>query len=302
MNHDRLDLETWIQRFPLSALGDDYRSGGNLSGPASIAYIEQIRRQVTASGGQLGEPVPVDLCVWNLGDSNRRDVTKIGGVPYWPATERWPTFGGGKPYTFVAQFCFADSRDIVPNLPGDMLVILARTTNYQNLKLRWFKNTSDELTPAAEIPPSRWTIQPCHATLHRANEYPQADYEVFDEYPFPLNVWAARFLDGSKIGGFWEFREELLDLEDYDADELEEMDQDIRKGIESAAESVKKKERSFICQIGSVGTSGPQPFLNVSGTPDRAAANSDHLLTIADDGGLDFFYDGNETKYSWWSG
>src|SRR5262249_50228385 len=181
----------WVREFPLSRLAE-FSLGSTVSGPVEMALVEQIRDEVRAKGGDLGPPVPVDVCIWNLGDSARRDATKISGTPFWPADEPWPE--GYRPYTFVAQLCFADSRDILPALPGEILVLLAETTegspagttDYQYWTFRWFSLDESDLLKPDEVPEPGWHIEPCHAALHRTAEYPQADYKLFEQDPYPL--------------------------------------------------------------------------------------------------------------------
>src|SRR5271165_3488073 len=159
MFHERFDLQRWVQRFPLTRMKKDQDILRTLTGPLPISYVEQIRSEVKKTGGKLGTLKPVDLCVWQLGDSKVREATKIGGLPYWPAGERWPNTNRRKPYTFVAQFCFADSTEIVPKLPGDVLSVLAADSDYHDIELRWFKLGIRKLLTADKLPTPQWTIQ-----------------------------------------------------------------------------------------------------------------------------------------------
>ena len=295
--HERFDLDDWSKRFPLSGLVQDSDVATALTGPLPVAYIEQARAEVVRAGADLGKPVPADLCVWRVGDTRRRAVTKIGGVPYWPAAEPWPTTVDDEPYTFVAQFCFADSRDLLPRLPGDILSVLASDTDYQLLELRWFELGEGEahLLPAGRVPAPRWPIQPCHAVLHRTAEYPEARYELFQKYPYPLGLWARRLIDGSKIGGEWVSRGELPNPADID-------DAKYRKDIEEAWRRVRQREQTFICQLGSVQATERQPFLNVETRADLQRSHAKDFLMIADVGGYDFFHDGRATDQDMWSG
>jgi hypothetical protein len=268
---------------------------GVLIGPPPIAYVEQARAAMIAAGGELGRPVPVDLCVWKLGDAPRRDVTKIGGVPYWPAGEPWPHTRGGAPATFVAQFSFADSTDLLPNLPGDLLSVLAANDDYQSLALRWFRLGEKRLLPPAQVPAPRWVIHPCHAVLHRTAEYPEADWQLFEEYPYPLRGWAREFLAASKIGGHWRLRGHMESPEEQTSAEW-------RREMERAWAAVRAREKSFVCQLASVQAAGRRPFLNVARARDLFKAPSAPFLMIADVGVLDFFYRDEVTDYEWWSG
>ncbi len=89
MIHERLDLDKWSKHFR-AKYKYEYRCRHGTNGPLPIAYVEQIRAELKKRGGDLGEAIPVDLCIWNVGDTLKREVTKIGGVPYWPANEPWP--------------------------------------------------------------------------------------------------------------------------------------------------------------------------------------------------------------------
>lgn len=295
MIHERFDIDQWVNAFPLRRINETTDISTGLTGPLPIAYVEQIRSKVKKIGGDLGKPVPVDLCVWKAGDAKRREATKIGGVPYWPASEAWPTFARREPYTFVAQFCFADSKDILPKLPGDILSILAVEPDYADFELRWFNLSNQELLPASKVPAPLWAIRPCHAFLYRTAEYPLAHSELFENYPYPLSLWARKFTGGSKIGGLWELRGELPDPADFE-------DVKLRRAIEKSLEDVRRQERSFICQLGSIQSTKRQPFINVESSEDLPRSRVKKFLMIGDVGGCDFFYYRKGTGYSWWSG
>ena len=79
--------------------------------------VESLR---DAKDGRRGRASPTDLCVWGLGEAPRREMTKVGGVPYLRRDVPWPK-SGRKPWTFFFQINFADSRDLVDDLPGDVL-------------------------------------------------------------------------------------------------------------------------------------------------------------------------------------
>lgn len=295
MIHERLVLDEWVKRFPLDRMNEDSDLARFLTGPLPVAYIEQARSEVVKAGGDLGRAVPVDLCVWKLGDTRQRDVTKIGGVPYWPATEPWPTSGDGEPFTFIAQFCFADSKDILPRLPGDILCVLAAASDYQVIELRWFKLGVGALTPVEQVPAPRWTIHPCHAVLHRTAEHPEAKSELFERYPYPFSLWARKFTDGSKMGGLWQLRGELPNPAAIE-------DAKVRASVEESWKRVRRREKTFICQLGSVQPTKRQPFIDVEKREHLVRSHAENFLMIADVGGYDFFYEGEQTDAEWWSG
>src|SRR5262249_17436874 len=99
--------------------------GDGIVGPYAIAVLEQIRAERLMRTPAL-ERTPTDVFVFAKGEPPRRELTKVGGLPYWPARRAWPRDDEGNPLAFLAQFCFADSRDITGELPGDVLLIFTR--------------------------------------------------------------------------------------------------------------------------------------------------------------------------------
>jgi hypothetical protein len=294
MIHERLDLQNWINAFPLPSSKDELDVSSTVSGPKAVAYIEQIRDRIKDAQGKLGPPVPLDLCIWKLGDSPNREITKVGGVPYWPANEPWPHLDRRTPLTFVAQLCFADSHDILPVLPGDMLSIFAAENDYSLLHVRWLEFGNEELTPPKKLPKPRWHIEPCHAVLHRTADYPQANWKLFQEFGYPIGKWCRRLTNCTKIGGAWQLRGEIGDPEDCD-------DPQQRMEIETAIKRVNKMEQQFIAQICSITPSAEQPFVNVATWKSVPTSRASDLLKVADVGGYDFFFDGENTQFDWWS-
>jgi hypothetical protein len=95
-----------------------------LSLPKDIATLQRLRASAYAGLPNLTR-VPTDVFVWRAGEPTQRAVTKIAGLPYRPAGRPLPLAPSGEPLTFVTQICFADSRELVPPLPGDVLLIFA---------------------------------------------------------------------------------------------------------------------------------------------------------------------------------
>jgi hypothetical protein len=283
MRHERFDLSYWVKKFPLAKMNKDTDITNTITGPLPVAYMEQAREKIRKQGGNLGPPTPVDLCIWNLGDSPRRDVTKIGGVPFWPEGQPWPRTKDNKPFTFVAQFCFADSVDIVPKLPGDILVILAPDKDYQRPVLHWFSLRTKTLLPPGKVPKPRWRIQPCHAVLHRTAEYPEADYKLFEDYRYPMQVkW---FTEATKIAGYWDVRGDLPEADETSDERWIEICEESRQIAE-------RQRKSYLCQVASVVAAERQPYLNVAKQSDLSSDayfSSDaykNTLMIGDVGGL----------------
>ena len=136
-----------------------------------------------------------DFLTFEDGEPPDRFVTKIAGLPYRPASLAWPTGSDGRAYTFLAQFTFCYSTDLVSDLPRDVLLIFAR--NHESLyetslhepdpdfRFEWWPVGLESLVQPGDMPATDWEIAPAYATLERR-----------------CAEWA---LEGSKIGGrpYW---------------------------------------------------------------------------------------------------
>jgi Domain of unknown function (DUF1963) len=203
MIHERLDhLSAGGEPFPET--DDEESEIGLLSRPEEVAMLERLRARAYARLPNLTR-VPTDVCVWRAGEPARREVTKIAGLPFRRAGLPWPVAPSGEPLTFVAQFCFADSRDLVPPLPGDVLLIFAAGEPSPRpdirFQLKWGSGLSFEwtalgdfpLVDAADIPLTPWPVLPCHSALHRMWDYQGVPPEIAVDVP--------AVIEGTKIGG-----------------------------------------------------------------------------------------------------
>src|SRR5205823_5036132 len=124
-----VDIERWIAMFPLDKeikrLPWPFELNCSICGPSDLAIVEQLRRAAD-SVHSLGVRVPNDIFIFAHGEPKRRDVTKIGGLPYRPAHLPWPKTTESGPMTFLAQYRFTESTDIVGQLPGDILLVFCR--------------------------------------------------------------------------------------------------------------------------------------------------------------------------------
>lgn len=83
-------------------------------GPLCLLFVEGLRERA-AQLGPMGAKQPTDLFLFALGEPKQRDVTKVGGLQYRPEGKPWPrSTNTGEPLTFVAQYRFTESRDIIP--------------------------------------------------------------------------------------------------------------------------------------------------------------------------------------------
>ena len=81
-------------------------TGEMITSPHDMVVVELLRQEAFSRSGSSpsAHSVPTDVFVFGKGEPASREVTKVGGVPYWPAARPWPASRTGKPLTFVAQF------------------------------------------------------------------------------------------------------------------------------------------------------------------------------------------------------
>ena len=151
-------------------------------GVRGMAYFEQLREYLS-KGYDLGRTVPVDCFIFGLGEPERPDVTKVGGLPYRPADQKWPMFEDC-PMTFLAQFRFTESRDHIGETPGDVLLVFAKDRAIVNgdvpgtVKFEWQPLGLSNLVRPKDVPPPAWQFVTAHGVRHRTVNYP--DRQTFD--------------------------------------------------------------------------------------------------------------------------
>ena len=143
-----------------------------------------------------GNPHVSDVMLVFEGEPGDRFVTKLGGLPYRPASVPWPRIPSGEPMVFFGQVCFADSRDLVGELPGDVLLIFTHGehdhTSGDGLHYEWYPLGIEGLVTAAEVPDTPWGAAPYFMHLSRREE---------DEHAEGWPEW----MQSPKIGGraYW---------------------------------------------------------------------------------------------------
>jgi hypothetical protein len=111
-----------------------------------------------------------DLMKATAGEPADRFVTKLGGLPYRPASVPWPRTANGEAMVFFGQVCFADSEDVVDVLPGDVLLIFTHGEHDHTsgeLVYEWYPLGLEGLITAADIPDTAWRVFPCYMHLLR---------------------------------------------------------------------------------------------------------------------------------------
>ncbi len=93
-----------------------------ITGPYN-AVAREMALAMIAPYYNLGESLPADVFVLSHGVPETNSRSKIGGIPCWPLDRKWPTLRTGRPAPFIAQFDFSESRDIIPGLRADLLVL-----------------------------------------------------------------------------------------------------------------------------------------------------------------------------------
>ena len=222
--HERLNLERWTKEFPLSRLRAEardyvlrrrqqlpqYYPDENavekhvrlmspeweiVVGPRTVAVNEQLRTEALAAREYRGTRIATDVAVWAKGEPPNRAVTKLGGLPYRPAREPWPKNDSGEPVWFIGQLCFTDSTDLVPALPGDILLIFGdddALLEPERLVFEWWRLASEPLTN--DMPASDDPLTPFYAALHRTED------------------WEDGVFEGTKIGGMPRFIQDEPDV------------------------------------------------------------------------------------------
>lgn len=198
--HPKVDLAYWSKIFPLETFertsgprkfattksGDPLDlwkpRGEIITSPAHLCQVELVRKQYTQSR-DLGPSVPVDIFLWSIDPPEKPFLTKLGGTPHRESTKPWPS-KDGKPCTFVAQFCFADSRDILSrNLPGDVLLVFFKDANSlydDSIHIEWSEIELDSPLNAIECPSPEFAVPQLSGHIYRSNEYPES-WEVFEQ-------------------------------------------------------------------------------------------------------------------------
>ncbi len=203
MNHPTFDLKVWRARLRgasgnLLFVGQPRDRTGSMlfsDSPVAIVLMEKCRRDAIARGLDLGPSVPVDRFVFGRGEPPLRHLTKVNGLPYRPAGLAWPHDYNGNPMAFLCQFCFADSRNIVGGLPGDVLVVFARTRNdplpaktiaeiigsrpslivnpcyHDSLKIEWYPMGLEHLATEDEVPDTSIVFPTCYGVRYRSRDY-----------------------------------------------------------------------------------------------------------------------------------
>lgn len=199
-HHEVVDIERWIKEFPLqdfertkgphkysdSKPGDPVdlwkAQGEIIVSPADLAVTEQVRRRVGKKHD--GKAVPTDIFLFGVGEPKLPYLTKVGGAPYRPTERPWPMDKKGRPLTFFVQFCFLDSKDILPGkLPGDVMLMFIRDWesfyDEDECRIEWSRVPTTNPMTAGQCPAPSIDIPNYYGEIHRTSEYPDST-EIFE--------------------------------------------------------------------------------------------------------------------------
>lgn len=208
-HHPELDFEA-LEAVYEDSPRTERLSGEQISGPFEVYSVETLRDR---HGVRVEPAAACDIFVLAKGEPEDRSLTKVRGIPYWPAQNAWPHSESQKPYRFLAQFNFADSQDLVGDIPGEVLLLLTPDVEdwlqdaEDNLRYEWVSITEDDLVShddwnaIAGEDRTSW-----YGVIHRTADYPAA-YEgepsVYDRF-LSMNVrqpYNLPVVDAVKIGG-----------------------------------------------------------------------------------------------------
>lgn len=189
-----VDWKEWDAFFRTEGIEVE-REGMTMGSPYQLVALQRLRQ----AQGMLAQSAgwrPTDVFLFSQGKPPRRDLTQVGGLPYRPAGERWPVDPDGRPLRFFAQIRFRESRDLVPEVPADMLLLFCSqevevdhwTFEWRNLDLR-----VETLAAADDCPALLEEFAGVYGHRCRIADVPEA------ERP---GRWHASILSTIKIGGF----------------------------------------------------------------------------------------------------
>jgi Domain of unknown function (DUF1963) len=255
--HPEFDRDAACQTFGSSIreFGNGELRGELITSPFDLYSVEELRDHQIL---RIGKPHPTDVFVFCKGEPSRRDCTKVGGLPYWPTNKRWPVDQSGKPYRFLAQFNFADSVDLFPNLPGDVLLLLVREgddwlCDEDQIHFEWLPLGLDPVATfdSAQIAHSAGSF---FGAIHRTADYPDASDRA-SETVIEAH-WNLPILNGTKIGGLPHFIQ--------GDDVVKGSHEIVRSNPFNPRETIVIKARpartGFLCQLGSIQAEPGVPY------------------------------------------
>lgn len=192
--HPRYDESHWAKLHPFPQWDGDVHQESCV-----ITQIEQTRRRIWPDLATSDEGVPCDMFAWKWGPPPHPALTKIGGVPYRPADRPWPLDENGKPMGYIIQINFSESLDILPALPGNLLIVFAQENCdshgmchdylFPDVAMEWYniEEISEPMTTAIR---TGMTYVPIHGVIYRGRDFPLRDESYLTQMrPDEQKLW-----------------------------------------------------------------------------------------------------------------
>ncbi len=199
--HLGIDLDELARTLAASPVPEEPRN--RIVGPFDLHAYERFWRR--RSGGDPRTALS-DWFLFGTGEPPHRAMTKLGGLPYLPASTPWPQRGGTWGH-FYAQLNFVDSKDLVPSLPGDVLPVFrfhdldCTSWDEELYGFVWVDVRDQELVRAEDVPSSRTGAPPwpvMHGYRVRMRELPSPPDRTRSLQPEDPLRWRVH---ATKIGG-----------------------------------------------------------------------------------------------------
>jgi hypothetical protein len=201
----KIDISALVAQFPGQIERKPGHPGFNLFTPFEVALREN-QLHIVQSELDLGPKIPAHYLLYGSGEPETREQSRIGGLPYRPRGLPWPLDEQGRPDEFVCQIDFSDSRSLVPELPGEIMLLFALEEGMGPFTLEWYPTGLSELITARDFPRFDFTFpmlqnEAVFCYLYETCDFPEAKariqgtrFESWRSFDYPC---------GSKIGGYW---------------------------------------------------------------------------------------------------
>ncbi len=221
MSNPKLDVSQVLACFPAQTQSERGFPVFNLFTPFEVALRENQLRLVQ-SEFDPGPGFPAHYLLYAQGEPDTREQSRIGGLPYRPRGLPWPMDVLGRPKEFVCQIDFSDSRSLLPELPGEIMLLFASEEGVgdEPFTLEWYPSGLANLMSVGDLPRLTFTFPMVqHESVFCCL------YETFDFPEAKMRIQGTRFESwktfgvpcGSKIAGFCESvapgREHIFTLE-----------------------------------------------------------------------------------------
>ena len=208
MPNPKLDVSQVVACFPGQTKSERGFPGFNLFTPFEVALRENQLRLVQ-SELDLGPRCPAHYLLYAQGEPDTREQSRIGGLPYRPRCLPWPMDVQGHPKEFVCQIDFSDSRRLLPELPGEIMLLFASEDGMgdEPFTLEWYPPGLTGLMSVGDLPRFHFTFpmvqhESVFCYLYETFDFPEAETRIRGT---PFEAWESFGVPcGSKIAGVCE--------------------------------------------------------------------------------------------------